>query len=216
MRQNAPDPTLQTQAKTDAAAPDTDAPAKAPGAAEPKIEAPDPQGQAAAPVVADLAATHAAANAAVPVRGSPETVAHLAAQIVKKLDGRASHFDVELNPAGLGRVDVRIEIGAGGKMTAAMSFDTPQAAAELRGRAHELQQALEHAGFDTSGGLSFDVAGDRGQGGRNMAEQQQNNGDSWRGRAFQAALDTAGDADAAGLGALDQYSRRASGVDIRI
>ena len=50
-------------------------------------------------------ATQMAAAAAV-VRGSPQTVANLAAQIVKKLDGRTSQFDVQLDPAGLGQVDV--------------------------------------------------------------------------------------------------------------
>ncbi len=150
--------------------------------------------------------------AAVAVRGAPQTVANLAAQIAKKLDGRSSRFDVQLDPAGLGKVDVRLEIGASGKMSAAMTFDTPAAAAELRARAGELQKALEQAGFDLSGGMSFDVATDRGQDGRNQ-DQGAESGAQFRGRAFQTALDTSSDPAPTQL-----TFRRASaaGVDIRI
>jgi flagellar hook-length control protein FliK len=151
--------------------------------------------------------------AAVAVRGAPQTVANLAAQIAKKLDGRSTRFDVQLDPAGLGKVDVRMEIAASGKMSASMTFDTPQAAAELRARAGELQKALEQAGFDLTGGMSFDVATDRGQSGRGQ-DQDSDNASQFRGRAFQTALDTSSD-----LAAKPQLNfRRASaaGVDIRI
>lgn len=185
-------------------------------AAEP--EAPDAQGHGSTTAGAQQAAGPIG-EAPLPVRGSPETVAQLAAQIIKKLEGRSTHFDVELNPAGLGKVNVSIEIGAQGKMTAAMSFDTPQAAAELRGRSGELQKVLEQAGFDLSGGgLSFDVAGDRGQGRGDLNQQQQQQQDAvWRGRAFQAVLETAdGAAEAAATAALYLQRRSTTGVDVRV
>ena len=153
--------------------------------------------------------------AAVAVRGAPQTVANLAAQIAKKLDGRSTRFDVQLEPAGLGKVDVRVEIGAGGRVSAAMAFDNPQAAAELRSRSGELQRALEQAGFDLSGGLSFDVASDQGQGGQAQGQNTDANPNAaFRGRAFQAALDTA--ADAAPSSHLAYRQSSAAGVDIWI
>jgi hypothetical protein len=165
-----------------------------------------PATNAAAQAASPAAMAHAAA-----VRGSPQTVASLAAEIAKKLDGRSTRFDVQLDPAGLGKVDVRVEIDAAGKMTAAMNFDSQQSADELKSRAGELQRALEQAGFDLSGGLSFDVAG---QGGQNQAQGQDQSAPGFRGRAFQAVLD--GGADSAL--ATQTYSRSASGsgVDIRI
>lgn len=176
------------------------------------------QPAATAPQAADQAT--GTSKAITPVRGSPETVASLAAQIVKKLDGRTTRFDVALSPGDLGRVDVRIEIGAHGRLTASMSFENPQAAAELRGRAGELQSALEQAGFDMSGGMSFDVAGDPNQSQANQNQTGQSTSDGGgqaRGRAFQAALDTAsGSADAALSSALAYRARPAAGVDIRI
>jgi flagellar hook-length control protein FliK len=182
-----------------------------------KADEAGPTPQPTAPAAADHTA-QAGATAAAAARTTPETVASLAAQIVRKAEGRSTRFDVELHPADLGRVDVRLEIGAQGRMTASMSFENPQAAAELRGRAHELQAALERAGFDVSGGLTFDVAGDRGQGGQNFAGQQQpDGGGASRGRAFQAALQSAGDTTAAAIsGAFNGQGRTTSGVDIRI
>lgn len=177
-------------------------------------------GQPVTPNVGDAAAT-ASTSAPAEARPGPHTVAHLAAQIVKKLEGRSTQFDVALNPEGLGRVDVRIEIGAQGKLTASMAFENPLAANELRARAGELQKALEQAGFDISGGIRFDVAADRGQGQAGQGQfghDPSNNGGASRGRAFQAALDSAGEgADAALSGALNLQRRTLmSGVDVRI
>ncbi|MDO8912527.1 MAG: flagellar hook-length control protein FliK [Phenylobacterium sp.] len=177
-------------------------------------------GQPVAPNVGEAAAT-ASTSAPVEARAGPQTVAHLAAQIVKKLEGRSTQFDVALNPEGMGRVDVRIEIGAQGRLTASMSFENPQAAAELRTRANELQKALEQAGFDVSGGLRFDVAADRGHGQAGQGQfgqDAQNNGGAWRGKAFQAALDSADpSADVALSGGLNLQRRTLmSGVDVRI
>lgn len=184
----------------------------------PKADTPDAPAQQAAAPLAQADASRAGGPAPTPVRGSPETVAALAAQIVKKLEGRSTRFDVELNPADLGRVDVRIEIGAHGRMTATMSFENPQAAAELRSRADELQKSLEQAGFDISGGLKFDVANDQRQASQGQPDQSASaNGGQARGRAFQAALDTADDSASAALtSALAYRSRPATGVDIRI
>lgn len=211
-------PAADTASNTDlfAAAAAKDAGAEA-TADTPDAPAPGP----AAATTAQAAAP--AAEAPQPVRGSPETVAHLSAQIVKKLEGRSTHFDVELTPAGLGQVNVKVEIGAHGKMTASMSFDTPQAAAEVRARAGELQKALEQSGFDLSGGsISFDVAGDRGGQGRGdlqqqWQQQQEQHENAWRGRAFQAVLDTAGEAAQSAATAALAYQRRSStGVDVRV
>lgn len=207
----------QTAAQTDAeptAGLEADAAPPSQAKAEPAARgAPDalPPGPAAPAALQ----AHAAVAHAAPVRATSETIANLTAQIGRKLEGRSTRFDVELTPAGLGHVSVSVEIAASGKLTAAMTFDTPQAAAELRARSHELQRALEQAGFDLSGGLSFDVAG---QGGRQaQQQQQQNDGAAWRGRAFQAVLGTAGEAAETAAAAALQYARRSeTGVDIRI
>ena len=143
------------------------------------------------------------------------TVADLAAQVSRKLQGRNTHFDIQLTPEGLGRVDVRVDIDAQGKLTAAMAFDNPHAAAELRGRSGDLQRALEQAGFDISGGLSFQSPQD-GQGGGRFADQTPDR-EAWQGRAFQNALGVADEAETAAVAArLYQQRRSPTGVDLRI
>lgn len=147
-----------------------------------------------------------------PTRGSPETVARLVADIARKLEGKTTRFDIQLDPLGLGKVDVSIEINVDGRLTASLSFDSAQAAADLRGRAGELRQALEKAGFDLAdGGLSFDMNNPGGSGGREAREPLA----AWSSRAFQTAQSGLDQADA--LAARSPWSRTPSGgVDIRI
>jgi len=153
-----------------------------------------------APVIAAAPATPIVAGAvAAPVlrpetRGAPETVAQLSADILKKLDAQTTRFDVALTPEGLGKVDVRIEIGRNGALTAHMQFDTVQAAAELRGKAGELRNALSQAGFTVAdNALRFDVSSQGGaQNGQNAFFNFQSgdeNRRAWSGKAFQSALD---------------------------
>ena len=104
------------------------------------------------------------------------------------------------------------KIDAAGKMSAALACDNQQAASELKSRAGELQRALEQAGFDLSGGLSFDLAGQGGQGA--PQQSQDNSAPVFRGRAFQTVLD--GGADSPVQAQTYTRAASASGVDIRI
>lgn len=119
---------------------------------------------AAAPPPATAEFRPATPVQALPVRSTPETVAALAVQTARKLDDGVTRFDLELNPLGLGRVDVHLEIDSSGRVRAAFTFETSHSARELSRRAEDLQRSLETSGFNLSGGLSFDVAGDRSQG----------------------------------------------------
>ncbi len=80
------------------------------------------------------------------------TVANLSAQIVQQAGQRASRFDVQLTPDGLGRVDVAVQIDASGKVTAALSFERPEAAALVKDRSDDLQAALTSAGLTVAPG----------------------------------------------------------------
>lgn len=150
-------------------------------------------------------------------RATPATVQSLAAELVRRLDQRVSRFEVALNPAGLGRVDVALQIGAQGRLTAALSFDSPQSAAELKARAPELESALRDAGFDiASGDIRFTQTGaglsgeSGGRAARDFADDQTSARATAPGaRAFGAAADLS---DPPPL-----RSRRAvSGLDIQV
>ncbi len=105
-------------------------------AAAPTTEAPT-----AAPIRADAVPMH---------RGAADAIAQVSAQIIRRLEGRATRFNMELNPAELGKVDVRLDIDAEGRLAARLAFDNPAAAVELRGRVDELRRDLEQAGFQLS------------------------------------------------------------------
>lgn len=181
---------------------------EAPAPASRTADAPPPQPAGAAPAHVEPAAVHAAA-----VRGAPETVAKLASDIVRKLEGRTTTFDVQLDPLGLGKVDVSIEINADGRLTASLSFETAQAAEALRGRAGELRQALEKAGFSlTDSSLSFDM---NHQGGGAERQQAGERFAGWSSRAFQTVQSRLDQADAR-LAAATYARSPNGGVDIRI
>ena len=99
-----------------------------------------------------------------------QTVPRLAADIVQNVKAKSSRFELTLDPAGLGRVDISVRIGADGALSASLNFNSPQAAEALKAHAGELRDALQQAGFDLSGSdLSFTAGGsgqqpDKGQG----------------------------------------------------
>ena len=148
-----------------------DGPAAASPSSTPQTSTPDPSAAGLAPA----AAPGMAAQPSAPARPNADTVPRLAAEIVQNAKAKASHFQVELMPAGLGRVGIDVRIGADGTLSAALNFDTPQAAEALKAHAGELREALQQAGFNLSGSdLSFTAGGSgqqpgQGQGGHPSA-----------------------------------------------
>jgi flagellar hook-length control protein FliK len=147
------------------------------------------------------------------VRGAPETVANLAAEIARRMDGRTTRFEMSLDPLDLGAVQVSLEIAADGSLAARVACERPEALAELRGRSAELQRALEQAGFDLSkGGLSFE----HGQGRERHSGDGQPRHEGARARAFQDALLAAEAADSLPAQPLRLRDRPRAGLDLRI
>lgn len=125
-------------------------------------------------------------------RAAVETTAQIAAQIVRKLEGRSTRFEMALTPDDLGRVDVSLDIDADGALHATLAFDNPVAATELRGRADELRRQLVEAGFSVADdALSFaERDPSAGQGGAFDREADPRNA-----RAFGAASRLTAEAD---------------------
>ena len=136
----------------------------------------------------------------------------VAAQILRKLEGRSTRFEIALRPAELGRVDVKLDIDSEGRLAARLAFDNPVAATDLRGRVDDLRRQLEAAGFQLaedafefaerdSGSSAFD----RGQDTRH--------GQS---RAFAAAARLNADTDIAQPPQWLALSLSPSGVDMKV
>ncbi|WP_296168157.1 flagellar hook-length control protein FliK [uncultured Brevundimonas sp.] len=148
-------------------------------------------------------------------RATIDATAQIAAQIIRKLDGKSTRFEMALTPDDLGRVDVKLEIDAEGRLAARMTFDNPAAAADLRGRADELRRQLQDAGFHVpddafefaerdSGSSAFD----RGASDHNDNQRQN--------RAFSAASRLNAEIDVAQPPRWMSLSLSPSGVDLKV
>ncbi|TVS00234.1 MAG: flagellar hook-length control protein FliK [Rhodospirillales bacterium] len=81
--------------------------------------------------------------------------------ITKAVREGSDHIEIKLRPAALGRVDVRLELGADGRVLATVTADTRQTLEMLRADARGLERALQDAGLQAdSGSLSFNLRGD--------------------------------------------------------
>ncbi|WP_324799533.1 flagellar hook-length control protein FliK [Brevundimonas sp.] len=225
---------LDEAVKAADAAPAADGKETAPATTPPSASAPQPAKPAtSAPTpVIDSASTPAeAAPAGEPVssqteaaapardhslstlsRATIDATAQIAAQILRKLEGRSTRFEIALRPDELGRVDVKLDIDSEGRLAARLAFDNPAAATDLRGRTDELRRQLEAAGFQLADDAfefaerdSGSSAFDRGQ----DARHGQN-------RAFAAAARLNAEIDLAQPPQWLALSLSPSGVDMKV
>ena len=166
------------------------------------VQQPQAQSAATVPAAAQLSVT-AATSAAVPLNG-------LALQIAVTAQSGKSRFEIRLDPAELGRIDVRIDVDRHGQLTSHLTVEKPETLAMLRQDAPQLQRALDNAGFKTGdGGLQFSL--------RDQSSSGQNSGNE-AGRNAQRLIISEDDSVPAAV-AGRTYGRMpgsGSGVDIRV
>jgi len=94
----------------------------------------------------------------------PAVAASALDQVAASLRGNKvglSQIELQLKPASLGAVDVKLELTHDGRLTAVISADRSDTLMQLQRGSGELQQALRDAGIQTdSGSLSFNLRGD--------------------------------------------------------
>lgn len=101
-----------------------------------------------------------AASIPVPVNG-------LAVDIATRAAAGNTSFQIRLDPAELGRIDVRLDVDKHGRVTSHLTVDQPATLDMLRRDAPQLQRALEDAGLKTGdGGLQFSLRDQSPQGGQ--------------------------------------------------
>ena len=145
-------------------------------------------------------------------RATIDATAQIAAQILRKLEGRSTRFEMALTPDDLGRVDVKLDIDSEGRLAARLAFDNPAAATDLRGRADQLRRELEDAGFHLADD-AFEFA-ERDSGSSSFDRGQ----DSRKGqnRAFAAAARLNAEIDVAQPPRWMALSLSPSGVDLKV
>jgi flagellar hook-length control protein FliK len=106
----------------------------------------------------------AASHAAVPLSG-------LALEIAVSAKSGKSSFEIRLDPAELGRIDVRIDVDRNGQVTSHLTVEKPETLSMLRQDAPQLQRQLDDAGFKTGdNGLQFSLR-DQSSSGQNSGNQ---------------------------------------------
>jgi flagellar hook-length control protein FliK len=142
--------------------------------------------------------------------GAPVPLSGLALEIAVSVKNGKSSFEIRLDPADLGRIDVRIDVDRNGQVTSHLTVEKPETLSMLRQDAPQLQRALDDAGFKTgTDGLQFSL--------RDQSSSGQNSGDE-SGRNAQRLVITDEDTVPAAV-AGRTYGRTlgsSSGVDIRV
>jgi len=104
--------------------------------------------------------------------GSAVPLSGLAIEIASSVQSGKTRFEVRLDPADLGRIDVRIDVDRNGQVTSHLTVEKPETLSMLRQDAPQLQQALNDAGLKTgSGGLQFSLR-DQSSSGQNSNYNQ--------------------------------------------
>ncbi|MCA3261386.1 MAG: flagellar hook-length control protein FliK [Telmatospirillum sp.] len=104
----------------------------------------------------------AAEETRAPARPSaPPAHEQVAVHVRKAVAEGLDQITIRLNPAELGRIDVKIEVGNDGSLRAAFAADKQMTLDLLKGDSRQLEQALSEAGLSTdAGGLNFSLRGD--------------------------------------------------------
>ena len=143
----------------------------------------------------------AATEAAVPLSG-------LAMEIAASAKSGKSRFEIRLDPADLGRIDVRIDVDRNGQVTSHLTVERPETLSMLRQDATQLQRALDNAGLQTgNSGLQFSL--------RDQSSSGQNGGNQSNPNAHRLIVSEEDGIPVAGR----SYGRMlgaSSGVDIRV
>jgi flagellar hook-length control protein FliK len=167
------------------------------------IQTQQPAASATTPAFATQLTATAAASAPVPVSG-------LAMEIAASARSGKTRFEIRLDPAELGRIDVRIDIDRHGQMTSHLTVERPETLSMLRQDANQLQRALDNAGLSTgNGGLQFSL--------RDQSSQGQNDGNQSNPNAHRLVVSEEDSVPAVVAGR--NYGRRlgaSGGVDIRV
>jgi len=79
---------------------------------------------------------------------APINLPQMAYEIVRHVQQGQSHFQIRLDPADMGRVDVKLAIDQSGAVNARLTVERPETLDLLRRDAGQLGQALSQAGLD--------------------------------------------------------------------
>ena len=148
----------------------------------------------------------------------PVGLAEVAVVIAARFKGGESRFQIRLDPADLGRIDVDLAVDEGGQATTTLTVERMDTLDLLQRDSRALERALGAAGFKTDqASLQFNLR-DPGQGGTGFQPGEGHAGDHGASRRvlFAAARDEAGVPRAPAAGPYPNRLPRLGGLDIRV
>jgi flagellar hook-length control protein FliK len=135
--------------------------AAAPAYTPPPTEAPPQQDRAEAASASDPSAQSQRAAEQASARSLPTAAQQMVQQIIRRFDGGTSRIELRLDPAELGRIDVRLVVDRDNQVNAHIIADNPATLTDLVRASREIERALTDAGLHLDGqGLSFDLGQD--------------------------------------------------------
>lgn len=100
-----------------------------------------------------------------------KAVEHVAWSIGRKLESGEKSFEIRMDPAELGRVDVKLQVSDDGKVSATLTVERPETLDLLTKDSRALEQALKDTGLDVgSGALNFSLRDQNASNARNQSE----------------------------------------------
>ncbi len=167
---------------------------------------------------AQKAAPTQAAQAATPPKALPQNTVmdQVSVEIGKHAADGTDLIKVQLKPAELGRIEIKLEVGHDGQVAATVTADNKDTLSLLQKDASGLTKALADAGLKAdTGSLSFNLRGEQQQ------QQQASGNDGGQGRTSGrqrglGGLNAVGDVGMAAAVAQNRPSSGRSGVDISV
>lgn len=128
----------------------------------------------------------------------------IAVQIAKHLSDGVNRFNIRISPPEMGRIEVRLEITDGGKVTAQLVADKPETLELLQKDRATLEKALAEAGLDTDADtLGF-----------SMREGKEGNDEGFKNHGLEVADEAADGHDTIATQTLADLEVSAYGFDI--
>ncbi|KAA0683613.1 flagellar hook-length control protein FliK [Roseomonas genomospecies 6] len=106
----------------------------------------------------------------------------VAVHISRNVSDGNDQFTINLRPAELGRIDIKLEFGQDGRVTASVAVEKAQTLELLQRDSRNLERALQDAGLKADGNsLNFSL---RGEGGQSFQDSGRQGGSGRRGRGL--------------------------------
>jgi flagellar hook-length control protein FliK len=143
-----------------------------------------------------------------PARPVPpkELVPEIKAQVIKALADGVERINIQMRPAQLGKIEIRLEIGQDGQLTASFTAENKDTLQMLQRDARDLHKGFQEAGLQTdSNSLTFNLRGGQG-------EQQAGDGQRRSGQRGLPGQEVPADDKTT----PENFSSRTSGVDISV